>query len=101
MHLQLDSEQESARVRLAEDSAALEARETQLRRDQEELRRERRIFVDNRDKWNAEKDRIGKLGMELEKRAQEIDGVSLVSWLLRNLNGPFPNSANFYIRNQF
>ena len=79
VHLQLDAEQESARVRLAEDSAALEARETQLRRDQEELRRERRMFVDNRDKWNAEKDRIGKLGMELEKRAQEIDEVSLVS----------------------
>ena len=66
-------------MRLAEDSAALEAREAQLKRDQEELRREKRIFVDKQDKWNTEKDRIGKLGVELEKRAQEIDEVSLVS----------------------
>ncbi|CAB4016222.1 Hypothetical predicted protein [Paramuricea clavata] len=73
----LDAEQESARVRLAEDTAALDARETQLRRDQEELRREKRIFVDKHDKWNTEKDHIGKLGLELEKRAQEIDEVSL------------------------
>ena len=73
----LDAEQESARVRLAEDTAALNAREAQLRRDQEELRREKRIFVDKQDKWNAEKDRIGNLGLELEKRALEIDQVSL------------------------
>ena len=75
----MDAEQEIVRVRLAEDSAALEAREAQLKRDQEELRREKRIFVDKQDKWNTEKDRIGKLGLELEKRAQEIDEVSLVS----------------------
>ena len=75
----MDAEQEIVRVRLAEDSAALEAREAQLKRDQEELRREKRIFVDKQDKWNTEKDRVGKLGLELEKRAQEIDEVSLVS----------------------
>ena len=78
----MDAEQESARVRLAEDTAALDAREAQLRRDQEELRREKRIFMDKHDKWNTEKDRIGKLGLELEKRAHEIDEVSLVSSLV-------------------
>ncbi|XP_028417313.1 fas-binding factor 1 homolog [Dendronephthya gigantea] len=72
-----DAEQESARVRLAEDTAALNAREEQLRRDQEEFRREKRIFMDKQDKWNTEKDRIGRLGLELEKRAQEIDEISL------------------------
>ena len=59
-------------MRLAEDTAVLDARETQLRRDQEELRREKRIFMDKHDK----------LGLELEKRAQEIDEVSLVSFLV-------------------
>lgn len=34
--------------------------------------------MDKHDKWNTEKDRIGKLGLELEKRAQEIDEISLV-----------------------
>jgi hypothetical protein len=78
----LDAEQESARVRLAEDTAALDAREAQLRRDREGLRSEKRIFMDKQDKWNSEKDRIGNLGLELEKRAQEIDEVSLVRCLI-------------------
>lgn len=77
----MDAEQENARVRLAEDTAALDAREATLRRDQEELRRENRSLIDKQNKWSTEKDRIGKLALELEKRAQEIDEVSLVKYI--------------------
>lgn len=73
----MDVEQESTRIRLVEDTAALNTKETQLRKEQEELKRERREFLEKREKWQAEKDHIGKLGLELEKRAQDIEEVSL------------------------
>lgn len=66
---------------MAEDTAALNAREAQLKREQEELRREKRIFMDKQEQWNKEKEHIGKLGLELERRAQEIDELSLVRFL--------------------
>ena len=97
----MDAEQESARVRLAEDTAAFDARESQLRRDQEELRREKRIFMDKHDKWNTEKDHIGKLGLELEKRAQEIDEVSLVSFLVYRKWSILECIRNIYIYNHW
>lgn len=66
---------------MAEDTAALNAREAQLKREQEELRREKRTFMDEQEQWNTEKEHIGKLGLEFERRAQEIDELSLVRFL--------------------
>lgn len=83
MLFKLDVEQESARIRLVEDTAALNAKEMKFRREQQELSREQQEFMEKQEKWNTEKDRIGKLALELEKRAQEIEELSLVSvpWL--------------------
>lgn len=75
----MDIEQESERIRLAEDTAAVNAQETRLKRDQDELSREKREFTQKQEQWNTEKEHIGKLGLEVEKRAQEMEEVSLVS----------------------
>lgn len=66
---------------MAEDTAALNARETQLKREHEELKREKRTFMDKQEQWNTEKEHIGKLALELERRAEEIDELSLASFL--------------------
>lgn len=73
----MDIEQESERIRLAEDTAAVNAQETRLKRDQDELSREKREFTQKQEQWNTEKEHIGKLGLEVEKRAQEMEEVSL------------------------
>lgn len=66
---------------MAEDTAALNAREAQLKREHEDLKREKRTFMDKQEQWNTEKEHIGKLGLELERRAEEIDELSLASFL--------------------
>ena len=92
----MDIEQESGRIRLAEDTAAVHAKETQVKRDQDELSREKREFTQKQEKWNAEKEHIGKLGLEVEKRAQEIEELSLVSLIWRI--GEFPVCARIIFK---
>ena len=54
-------------------------REAQLKQEEERLRREKLEFERQRSGFDEERDRIGKLGLEVQKRSREIDELCSVS----------------------
>ena len=54
-------------------------REAQLKQEEERLRREKLEFERKRSGFDEERDRIGKLGLEVQKRSREIDELCSVS----------------------
>ena len=72
-------------VKIKEDAAALNVREAQLKQQEERLRREQEEFERKRIGFEEERDRIGKLGLEVQKRSREIEELCAVSFRFRFL----------------
>ena len=73
-------------MKIKEDAAALSVREAQLKQEEERLRREKLEFERQRSGFDDERDRIGKLGLEVQKRSREIDELSSVSHCFTSVN---------------
>ena len=67
-------------VKIKEDAATLNVREAQLKQQEERLRREQEEFERKRIGFEEERDRIGKLGLEVQKRSREIEELCAVSF---------------------
>lgn len=72
-------------VKIKEDAASLNVREAQLKQQEERLRREQEEFERKRIGFEEERDRIGKLGLEVQKRSREIEELCAVSFRFRFL----------------
>lgn len=70
-------------VKIKEDAAALNVREAQLKQQEERLKREQEEFERKRIGFEEERDRIGKLGLEVQKRSREIEELCAVSFRFR------------------
>ena len=55
-----------------------------MKQEEEKFRREKQEFERNRSGFDEERDRIGKLGLEVQKRSREIEELCSVSgWYSR------------------
>ena len=76
--LQAESDLSVTAIRIKEDAVALSVREAQLKQGEEKLKREKQEFERRRCGFDDERDRIGKLGLEVQKRSREIEELCLV-----------------------
>ena len=67
-------------AKIKEDTAALTVRETQLKQEEERLGREKRELERQRSSFDEERDRIGRLGLEVRKRSEEIEELCEVGF---------------------
>lgn len=76
--LQAESDLGVTAIRIKEDAVALSVREAQLKQGEEKLKREKQEFERRRCGFDEERDRIGKLGLEVQKRSKEIEELCSV-----------------------
>ncbi|XP_031567504.1 fas-binding factor 1 homolog [Actinia tenebrosa] len=70
--IQAEAEMEITASKIKEDAAALGVRQAQLKQEEDALRREKRDFSLRLERFEEEKDRIGKLSLEVQRRSEEI-----------------------------
>ena len=78
-NLQAEADLELTAAKIKEDSAGLVARQSQVKQDEEMLQKEKLSRERVRSDVEQEKDRIGKLGLELQQRSRDIEELSRVS----------------------
>lgn len=72
-------------------------REAQLKQEEERLRREKLEFERQRSGFDDERDRIGKLGLEVQKRSREIDELCSVSHGFASVNCESGEGGSFLL----
>lgn len=72
-------------------------REAQLKQEEERLRREKLEFERQRSGFDGERDRIGKLGLEVQKRSREIDELCSVSHGFASVNCESGEGGSFLL----
>lgn len=71
-------------VKIKEDAAALNVREAQLKQEEERMRREKEELERKRIGFQEERDRVGRLGLEVQKRSREIEELCTDAGRARN-----------------
>nr|XP_058970698.1 fas-binding factor 1-like isoform X2 [Pocillopora verrucosa] len=82
--VQAEADLGATAVKIKEDAATLNVREAQLKQQEERLRREQEEFERKRIGFEEERDRIGKLGLEVQKRSREIEELCADAGRARN-----------------
>ncbi|XP_067043512.1 fas-binding factor 1-like isoform X1 [Acropora muricata] len=82
--VQAESDLSVTAIRIKEDAVALSVREAQLKQGEEKLKREKQEFERRRCGFDDERDRIGKLGLEVQKRSREIEELCLEAAQVRD-----------------
>ena len=81
---QAEADLELTAAKIKEDSAGLMVRQTLMKQEEEKLAKEKKDLENARATFEEEKDRIGKLGLELQKRSRDIEELSVVRTSLCN-----------------
>ena len=76
---QAEAELEVTSSKVKQDSAALDALQAHLKEEEGKLARDRREFEQRVETFEKEKDRIGKLSLEVQRRSEEIGELCTVS----------------------
>ena len=75
---QAEANLEVTAARIKEDTAGLAAREARTKQEEERLDREKRELTRDKSAFEEERDRVGRLGLEVRQRSQEIEELCTV-----------------------
>ncbi|XP_022788434.1 fas-binding factor 1 homolog isoform X3 [Stylophora pistillata] len=82
--VQAEADLGATAVKIKEDAAALNVREAQLKQEEERMRREKEELERKRIGFQEERDRVGRLGLEVQKRSREIEELCTDAGRARN-----------------